>query len=94
MATYTWKSLIKGLFTKVCAGFRKSNKACCNTLVGEPFTNTMLVGKGRNVHQNLDFLVEGCNQPIENYQEEILAKTFPDLTLFPPFDLLQVHTTG
>lgn len=94
MAIFTGKSLIKVLFTKVCVGFRKSNKACCNTLVREPFTNTVLGGKGRNVYQNLEYLVEGCNQPIENYQEEILGKKFPGLTLFPPFHLLLVFTTG
>lgn len=39
-------------------------------------------------------LVEECNQVTETYQGEILGEKYPDLTFLPPFNLLQVFSTG
>lgn len=83
--THAGKSFIKGLFTKVCVQDLGKGTGMLQCPSGDPLPK--LSWRGRwclpeprvletDAGQELWLLVEGCNQPTENYQEEILEKNF------------------
>lgn len=58
--THAGTSLIKGLFTRVCAGFRKSSKGCGSTPVGSHYQHSVWRGKGRECLPASGVFAEGC----------------------------------